>query len=57
MFHGLEKKVDEREPVVGYVYTTELPALLADLRITFVVTTYQAQRILVITSNGNGSPC
>ncbi len=43
---------EEREPVVGYVHTSDLPQLFSRLKISLLVTTYQAQRILAFSSNG-----
>lgn len=44
------KLPDEREPVVGYVHTTNLPELFNRLSLSLFVTTYQAQRILCFTT-------
>lgn len=46
------KPLEVREPVVGYVHTQGFAALLQQLGISLIVSTYQAQRIVVFTSNG-----
>jgi uncharacterized protein (TIGR03032 family) len=49
---GKKEEQKNKEPVVGYVHTTELPAFLEQQGLSFIVTTYQAQRILVFSSGG-----
>lgn len=43
---ALSETTDNREPVVGYVHTKNLPELFLSQRLSLLVTTYQAQRIL-----------
>lgn len=44
-----QKISSEREPVVGYVHTEGLPDFLRSHRLSFTVTTYQAQRTLTFS--------
>ena len=40
---------EKKEAAVGYVHTTNLPEILKQLKISLLVTTYQAQRILAFS--------
>ena len=46
-----EKK---REPAVGYSFTPEIPALLSSLGASLLVSTYQAQRLMTLSSTAKG---
>ena len=46
------KPLEIPEPVVGYVHTAGFPALLQSLKISLLVSTYQAQRVILFTANG-----
>lgn len=41
---------DKREPAVGFVHTTNLPSFFQQLRISLIVTTYQAQRVMTFSA-------
>ncbi len=45
-------KSGEREPVVGYIHTESFPDFLRRNRLSFTVTTYQAQRTLTFSGAG-----
>lgn len=42
--------VDKREPAIAYIFTTNLPGLFQDLNISLLVTTYQAQRVMMFSA-------
>lgn len=47
------KSVEQaKEPVVGYVHTTNIPSLLKERKISLLVSTYQAQRFMTLAPNG-----
>jgi uncharacterized protein (TIGR03032 family) len=46
----LEDNVEKKEPAVGYVHTSELPSFFNSLGISLIVSTYQAQRLMTLSS-------
>jgi len=48
----LDSAVKEKEAAVAYVHTNEMPEFLAKLGVSLFVSTYQAQRVMALASNG-----
>ena len=43
---------EKKAPAVQYVHTTDMPEVLASLNLSLLISTYQAQRIMTISSTG-----
>lgn len=48
----MEESSEKKEAAVGYVHTAELPEFFAKLQISLLASTYQAQRVMTLASNG-----
>lgn len=48
-----ETSTEKKEPAIEYVHTNNMPELLGGLGVSLLVSTYQAQRIMTISVNGD----